>query len=61
MQLILCNVLFIPVRLSLLNLLKEFKILANLNSNDDHYSELLKSGTNINEIENWKKNKTKVE
>ena len=36
---------------------KEFKILANLNSNDDHYSDLLKSGSNNTEIENWKKNK----
>ena len=36
---------------------KEFKILANLNSNDDHYSDLLKSGSNNAEIENWKKNK----
>jgi len=36
---------------------KEFKILANLNSNDDHYSDLLKSGSNNAEIENWKKNR----
>jgi len=36
---------------------KEFKILTNLNSNDDHYSDLLKSGSNNTEIENWKKNK----
>lgn len=34
---------------------KEFKILANLNSNDDNYSEIIKSGSNNNEIENWKK------
>ena len=36
---------------------KEFKILGNLNSNDDRYSELIKSGSSSSEIENWKKNK----
>jgi len=36
---------------------KEFKILANLNSNDDRYSELIKSSSTNSEIENWKKSK----
>lgn len=40
-----------------INDLKEFKILTNLNSNDDLYSELIKSSNSNSEIENWKKNR----
>ena len=36
---------------------REFKILANVNSNDDNYSDLIKSGNSNSDIDNWKKNK----
>lgn len=36
---------------------REFKILANVNSNDDNYSDLIKSGNSNSDIDNWKKNR----
>jgi len=36
---------------------KEFKILANINSSDDNYSDLVKSGSSTFDVDNWKKNK----
>ena len=36
---------------------REFKILANVNSNDDNYSDLIKSGNSNSDIDSWKKNR----
>jgi hypothetical protein len=36
---------------------REFKILANVNPNDDNYSDIIKSGNSNSDIENWKKNR----